>query len=233
MILCLETATSVCSVALCDTSGILSSRESHEDKSHATLLTPFIEDILKENRIEAADLSAVAVSKGPGSYTGLRIGVSVAKGLAYGASVPLIGIETTRSMFYGLMKKHESDPAVTGSDLICPMLDAKRMEAYYCIFDRNGSIVKDIAAEIIDQKSFIDMLKSNRIVFFGDGASKFRKVISHENAIFIDDFTLSAAYMHCSAYEAFNKGAFENVAYFEPFYLKDFVATIPRKNIIR
>ena len=230
MILCLETATSVCSVALCSKSGVVSARESHENKSHATQLTLFIEDVFKENNIEARDLEAVAVSRGPGSYTGLRIGVSVAKGIAYGASIPLIGIDTTRSMFYGIF-----DGILSGKiegDLFCPMLDAKRMEVFYCIFDRGGNITRGISAEIIDENSFSDLPASARIVFFGDGASKCSEVLKHRNAGFIDDFKVSASYMHSPAYEAFNNKAFEDVAYFEPFYLKDFIATVPKKNII-
>ena len=229
MVLCIETATSVCSVALCNKSGIMSLRESHEGKSHASQLTLFIEEILKENNIEARDLEAVAVSKGPGSYTGLRIGVSVAKGLAYGAELPLIGIETTTSMFYGLSKDIKSGK-IRG-DLFCPMLDARRMEAYYCIFDIQGKITKEISAEIINENSFKDF-SSSVIVFFGDGASKCRDVIRHENAVFIDDFNVSASHMHEPVYKAFNSQVFEDVAYFEPFYLKDFIATIPKKNII-
>ena len=230
MILCLETATSVCSVALCSKSGIVSLRESHENKSHATQLTLFIEELFKENGIEARDLEAVAVSRGPGSYTGLRIGVSVAKGIAYGSSIPLIGIDTTRSMFYGIFNDILSGK-IKG-DLFCPMLDAKRMEVFYCIFDRDGNITRGISAEVIDENSFSDLPASARIVFFGDGASKCSEVLKQRNAGFIDDFKVSASYMHRPAYEAFNNKAFEDVAYFEPFYLKDFIATVPKKNII-
>lgn len=232
MILCLETATSVCSVALCDSTGVLSLRESSENKSHATQLTLFIEEILEGNGISAGDLDAVAVSKGPGSYTGLRIGVSVAKGIAYGASVPLIGIETTRSMFSGLMKEVEENKLQVKGDIFCPMLDARRMEVYYCLFDQNGNIMKEISAEIIDGNSFDEIPSSRKIVFFGDGASKCREIIRHTNASFIDNFNISATFMQRPAWEAFSNKMFEDVAYFEPFYLKDFIATVQKKNII-
>ena len=130
MILCLETATPVCSVALCDRTGIILVRESRENKSHATRLTLIIEELLKEADIRPADLEAVAVSKGPGSYTGLRIGVSVAKGIAYGASVPLIGIDTTRSMFNGMISVSNEKHGTDSTSLFCPMIDAKRMEVF-------------------------------------------------------------------------------------------------------
>ncbi len=150
MIICLETATSVCSVALCNSSGVIAVRESNEDKSHATLLTLFIEELLKESNIKATDLEAIAVSKGPGSFTGLRIGVSVAKGIAYGASIPLIGIETTLAMFHGIKDFPEVKDKIDNETLLCPMLDARRMEVYYAIFDSAGNKIKEISADIIN-----------------------------------------------------------------------------------
>jgi tRNA threonylcarbamoyladenosine biosynthesis protein TsaB len=232
MILCLETATPVCSVALCDRTGTISVRESHENKSHATQLTLFIEDLLKEAQISPAELEAVAVSKGPGSYTGLRIGVSVAKGLAYGASVPLIGIDTTRSMFNGVINSANAKYGTESNSLFCPMIDAKRMEVYYSLFDTNGEVIKGISAEVINERSFYEIPESVKIVFFGDGAVKCRGVTSHKNSVFDDNFIISAAYMHKTVLEAFDTDHFEDVAYFEPFYLKDFMTTIQRKNIV-
>jgi tRNA threonylcarbamoyladenosine biosynthesis protein TsaB len=138
MVICLETATNLCSVALCDSAGVISLRESNESKSHASTLTLFIGEILKEHGIRAHDLEAVAVSKGPGSYTGLRIGVSVAKGIAYGASIPLIGIETTLSMFWGINDSKYIDTKSEMKSFYCPMLDARRMEVYYSIYDSAG-----------------------------------------------------------------------------------------------
>jgi tRNA threonylcarbamoyladenosine biosynthesis protein TsaB len=232
MILCLETATNLCSVALCDSAGVISLRESNESKSHASMLTIFIDEILKERGIRASDLEAVAVSKGPGSYTGLRIGVSVAKGIAYAASIPLIGIETTLSMFWGIS---ENPNASTGSDmnsLYCPMLDARRMEVYYAIYDSHGNKIKDISAEIISENSFINIPESQKIIFFGDGAIKCREVINRKNAFFADDFMISSSYMRKPVYKAFKDHNFEDVAYFEPLYLKDFITSKPRKNIL-
>jgi tRNA threonylcarbamoyladenosine biosynthesis protein TsaB len=232
MILCLETATSVCSVALCDSSGRIFKRESLENKSHASLLTVFIQELLQETGIRPDQLEAVAVSKGPGSYTGLRIGVSVAKGIAYGASVPLIGIETTRSMFNGIISSSVEKYGIDSSSFLCPMIDARRMEVYYSLFDAEGNVIKGIAAEVITEKSFAGIDESVKIVFFGDGSEKCRDHISHKNSIFINDFRVSASHMCKPAFEAFISGHFEDVAYFEPFYLKDFIATIPRKNIL-
>jgi tRNA threonylcarbamoyladenosine biosynthesis protein TsaB len=229
MIICLETATNLCSVALCDSAGVISLRESDESKSHASLITVYIDEILREQGMKAGDLQAVAVSKGPGSYTGLRIGVSVAKGIAYGASIPLIAIETTLSMFRGIREK----PQYTNDDsLYCPMLDARRMEVYYAIYNSNGIKIKDISAEIINQNSFNNIPDTQKIIFFGNGALKCRDVISNKNAIFADDFSISAAHMQIPAFEAFKNFSFEDVAYFEPLYLKDFITTVPRKNIL-
>jgi tRNA threonylcarbamoyladenosine biosynthesis protein TsaB len=228
MILCLETATSLCSVALCDSTGIISLRESDESKSHASQLTVYIEEILREQKISAGDLDAVAVSKGPGSYTGLRIGVSVAKGIAFGASIPLIAVETTYSMFWGIRNSHYD---TTENTIFCPMLDARRMEVYYALYDHSGKKTKDIAAEIINPDSFSNIPDNQLIVFFGDGALKCRDVIRHKNAIFAVDFRISASFMQKPVIQDFNNNKFEDVAYFEPLYLKDFITSIPRKNI--
>jgi tRNA threonylcarbamoyladenosine biosynthesis protein TsaB len=232
MIICLETATNLCSAALCDSTGIISVRESNESKSHASMLTVFIEEILRENGIRAKYLEAVAVSKGPGSYTGLRIGVSVAKGIAYGASIPLIGIETTLAMFNGIRSGQYFSAETEKNTLFCPMLDARRMEVYYAIYDAAGNKVKNIAAEIITKDSFAHYPESQKIIFFGDGAMKCREVTDRKNAIFAADFMMSASYMYKSVFEAFNNHISEDVAYFEPLYLKDFITSKPRKNIL-
>lgn len=232
MIICIETATNLCSVALCNSSGLVSLRESNESKSHASVLTLFIEEILKESGIRAHNLKAIAVSKGPGSYTGLRIGVSVAKGIAYAASIPLIGIETTLSMFYGISASKNESHGTQENTLYCPMLDARRMEVYYAIYDHNGITIKNISAEIISENSFINIPESKKIIFFGDGAEKCKMVIKQKNAHFADDFKLSASHMYRPVFQAFKNSDFEDVAYFEPLYLKDFLTSIPRKNIL-
>jgi tRNA threonylcarbamoyladenosine biosynthesis protein TsaB len=219
-------------VALCDSAGVISLRESNESKSHASQLTVFIEEILADQGIKARDLSAVAVSKGPGSYTGLRIGVSVAKGIAYGASIPLIGIETTYSMFWGIMKSPYFNSGSDRDTLFCPMLDARRMEVYYAIYDSEGKKIKDIAAEIISKDTFVDFPESRKLVFFGDGALKCKEVINRSNALFATDFSISASHMLKPVIQSYKDHLFEDVAYFEPLYLKDFIVSKPGKNIL-
>jgi tRNA threonylcarbamoyladenosine biosynthesis protein TsaB len=232
MIICLETATNLCSVALCDSAGVIALKESNESKSHASLLTVFIEEILKENGIRARDLEAIAVSKGPGSYTGLRIGVSVAKGIAYGASIPLIGIETTLSMFWGITSSKNFDAKSEANSLFCPMLDARRMEVYYAIYDSAGNKIKNISAEIITEDTFVNVPESQKIIFFGDGAIKCKDVIKLKNAHFAVDFIISASHMYKPVLQSLNDCNFEDVAYFEPLYLKDFLTSKPKKNIL-
>ncbi len=219
-------------MALCDNAGVISLKESNESKSHASLLTIFITEIFKENGIRARDLEAIAVSKGPGSYTGLRIGVSVAKGIAYAASIPLIGIETTLSMFWGISGNLQESNGVVKNTLFCPMLDARRMEVYYAIYDTSGNTVKDISAEIISENTFNNIPESQKIIFFGDGAAKCKEVINRNNVHFAEDFRISAAYMYNPMIQALKEHHYEDVAYFEPFYLKDFITSKPKKNIL-
>jgi tRNA threonylcarbamoyladenosine biosynthesis protein TsaB len=231
MIICLETATNLCSVALCDDNGVIALKESVDQKSHSSLLTVFIIDILKENGIKPNELEAVAVSKGPGSYTGLRIGVSVAKGIAYAASIPLIAVETTYSMFWGIKEKLNSN-LEDSQTLYCPMIDARRSEVYFAIYDSAGKTVKNITAEVITEESFNYITRSGKIMFFGDGSAKCREIIKRQNSYFDPDYVISASNMYIPATQALKNGDFENVAYFEPFYLKDFITSKPRKNIL-
>lgn len=232
MIICLETSTPVCSVALCDSRGTVALKENSEDKSHASRLTVFIEELLSGAGIRARDLDAVAVSKGPGSFTGLRIGVSTAKGIAYAASIPLIGIETTISMFHGIGESLRKKYRLDNKSLFVPMLDARRMEVYYSILTSEGKTVKEITAEIIDERSFTDIPDSVRILIFGDGASKCRQVLKRDNIFFADEFRISAGYMYEPAFKSLRERHFEDIAYFEPFYLKDFITSRPKKNIL-
>lgn len=232
MVICLETATNLCSVALCNSAGTISVKESYEEKSHASLVTVFIEELLKENGIRASQLEAIAVSKGPGSYTGLRIGVSVAKGVAYAASIPLIGIDTTLAMFWGLSQNYNYNPGYDKNFLFCPMLDARRMEIYYAIYDTGGQTIKPISAEIIGEDSFRNIPESQKIIFFGDGAAKCKEVITRKNICFADEFKISASYMQKPVIQAIKNNHFEDIAYFEPFYLKDFITSTPKKNIL-
>jgi tRNA threonylcarbamoyladenosine biosynthesis protein TsaB len=232
MILCLETATNLCSVALCNSAGVISLRESDELKSHASMLTVFIDEILKKNGIKASNLDAIAVSKGPGSYTGLRIGVSVAKGMAYAASLPLIGIETTLSMFMGFLATQNEKPYGNDNIFFCPMLDARRMEVYYSVYDSSGNSVKGISAEVINEDSFNKFQEDISIIFFGNGVSKCKEVIKRKNVHFVENFRMSASHMLMPVFQSFNERRFEDIAYFEPFYLKDFITTKPGKNIL-
>jgi tRNA threonylcarbamoyladenosine biosynthesis protein TsaB len=232
MIICLETATSVCSVALCSPAGVKLLRENHENRSHASTLTLFIEELLSEEHLIAGDLEAIAVSRGPGSYTGLRIGVSAAKGIAYAASIPLIAIDTTLSMLYGITMTERKNIPHGNKVLYCPMLDARRMEVYYAVYDSEGRVVKPVAAEIIDENSFGDIHEDYLIVFFGEGSGKCRSLIKRKNSIFVNNFSISASYMCKPAYEALNGKLFEDVAYFEPLYLKDFITTVQKKNLL-
>lgn len=227
MILCIETATGVCSAALCDENSVIMVEEAPPGMSHAAQLTVLIQRLLEKTATRATDLDAVAVSKGPGSYTGLRIGVSAAKGIAYGASVPLIGINTLTAMCSGYLSLH---PQPSSSDtLLCPMIDARRMEVYNALFTNDGVMIKETSADIIDEKSYSRILETKKIIFFGTGAEKCRSSIKHPNALFEDGFTLSASYLHIPSVNALRNRHFEDVAYFEPYYLKEFIATIPKK----
>jgi len=196
------------------------------------MLTVFINEILKDAGIKASELEAVAVSKGPGSYTGLRIGVSVAKGIAYAASIPLIGIETTYSMFKGFTSVLPETESNYSDTLFCPMLDARRMEVYNAIYDIKGNIIKKISAEIITENSFQNIPLSKKMLLFGDGALKCKNILNRSNVYFEDSFRISASHMHIPAVQALKDHNFEDVAYFEPFYLKDFITSTPGKNVL-
>lgn len=227
LILNIETSTTICSVSLAKDGKKIIGKESNEKNAHSKILTVFIEDIFKDANLKVKDIDAVAISKGPGSYTGLRIGVSVAKGIAYGAGIPLISVSTLLNMTFGAKQILE----VNEEDLFAPMIDARRMEVYTQLFDNKLNALCEINAKIIDEQSFISELEKHNINFFGDGAMKCKNAISHKNAIFHENFNPSADYMITFSEKAFAENNFEDVAYFEPFYLKDFVATIPRKNI--
>lgn len=227
LILNIETSTSVCSVNLAENGKKIIGKETKEKNAHSKVLTVFIEDILKEANLKIKNIDAVAISKGPGSYTGLRIGVSVSKGIAYGADKPLISVNTLQNMAWGAMQKIKADNDV----LLSPMIDARRMEVYTQLFNNQLIPINKISAEIIDDHSFLKVPENNIIYFFGDGAAKCKEIITRQNAFFINDLSPSADYMIQYSEQAFRDKKFEDVAYFEPFYLKNFVATIPKKNI--
>lgn len=233
LILNIETSTAVCSVSLGKDGRLLAYKENKEGMNHATHLTVFIDSILKENKLSTSHLDAVAVSMGPGSYTGLRIGVSTAKGICYGSNLPLIAVSTLQAMTAPILKNEAilsqlGDPEAT---VFCPMIDARRMEVYTAFYSYKNEEIREVAAEIIDEESFASDLEKSEIVFFGDGSSKCQSSLQSQNAIFVSDITPTATGMVELSEAKFEAEMFEDVAYFEPFYLKDFVATTPKKNI--
>lgn len=231
-ILCIETSTEVCSVALTIDGKIAELREDASGKNHALLLTRFAEEVMKANQRSFDQLDAIAVSGGPGSYTGLRIGVSTAKGLCYAAGLPLIAIPTLESMAHHVV--HNATNLGFGKNeqfYFCPMIDARRMEVYAAVYDNKMQLIRAIQANIIDHLSFEEILLDNKMLFFGNGADKCKSSLLHANARFLENITTSASYLAKPAEDAYQQGRFSDVAYYEPFYLKDFVATIPTKNL--
>jgi tRNA threonylcarbamoyladenosine biosynthesis protein TsaB len=229
-ILLIETATQVCSVVLSDGSKVLSTRESAERNIHSSVVTLFIKQVIDEAGLSMQDLDAICVSKGPGSYTGLRIGVSTAKGLCYALDKPLIAISTLESMTAGMIGRMKAEDLTKKTGvLLCPMIDARRMEVFNALFDLRGNMIREIKAEIITEGSFGELLADYEIWFFGDGADKCRAILSsHHNSRFADHFVPSAKDMMRLAEDKYRHNLFENIAYFEPFYLKDFIAGKPR-----
>lgn len=227
-ILHIETATNVCSVAVSQNKELIYYREETEGPSHSSLLGVFVDEAVKELRAKSINLDAVAVSSGPGSYTGLRIGVSEAKGLCYGLNIPLIAIETLKVMAYRVSQESKLDATI----LLCPMLDARRMEVYDAMYDSNLNKIKETAADIVDESTFANWLSKGKVAFFGSGADKCKEVIGSADAIFLDDIYPRAKDMVELAEIAFEKNDFADVAYYEPFYLKEFVGTIPKNKVL-
>ena len=234
LILNIETSTEVCSVAIARNGSVILSRNNLSGQNHAILVTVFINELLVESNLTMEQLDAVAVSGGPGSYTGLRIGVSVAKGLCYASRLPMIAITSLEAMAHHVItnRKNFQYPEM-GNALFCPMIDARRMEVYTSFYDSNGVQIREIQADIIDHQSYLPYLENNTVFFFGNGAAKCRNAISHPHAIFIDGIITTAENMVSLAERDFKLQKFVDVAYYEPFYLKDFVATIPVKNIFK
>jgi tRNA threonylcarbamoyladenosine biosynthesis protein TsaB len=216
LILQLETATPTCSVALSESGNTIAVKEITEPNAHGTQLTLFIQDVVAAAGRQLSDIEAVAVSKGPGSYTGLRIGVSVAKGLCFSLGVPLIGVDTLKSMANGLRKEAPAHA------LLCPMIDARRMEVYTAVYDAGLNVLQPVGALIVEAGSFSGFA-DRQLIFFGDGAAKCREKLTGENTAFIENFHNSASSISSLAFEKFRAGAFEDLAYFEPYYLKEFL----------
>ncbi len=229
-ILCIETSNKICSTALCDFNQNYIIKESLEPNSHSKYLTVFIQELFSQIDVPQ-QLKAVAVSQGPGSYTGLRIGVSAAKGIAYALQIPLIAIDTLEIMTQGLIMEHK-DVAGQAKFLI-PLIDARRMEVYTEIFDNSGKPLQPVKNLILDQNSFQDQLKQGKVVFFGDGATKLKNILQHPNAIFIENFYPRSNFMVKLAVNKYNTQDFADVAYFEPFYLKPFIPTTKPKELLK
>jgi tRNA threonylcarbamoyladenosine biosynthesis protein TsaB len=226
-ILLLETATDSCSVALSENSNIIAEKYINQPKAHASLLARYICDILEENNLTMEDCSAVAVSKGPGSYTGLRVGVSCAKGLCYGASKPLISVCTLATI--AQMALDNNLYTGEGDFLIVPMIDARRMEVYTANFNSKGEQLTPVEAKILDETSYATELAAGPVLFTGNGAEKFKELVGDNPNAFFAPQEPHAAGMRVIAANKLEAGEFEDNAYFEPFYLKDFVAGKPKK----
>lgn len=216
-ILSLETSTSVCSVALHEGGHLVAASEIHEEQAHASKLTPLIEQVLKIAGREITSLDAVAVSAGPGSYTGLRIGTSTAKGLCFARNIPLIAVDTLKL----LARKVSRLNFVTG--YLCPMLDARRMEVYYSLFSPQLETVAQVQTVVVDAGAFDEVLNKEKVFFFGPGSRKCAAVISHRNAIFLEGVYPSAVELGELAKLEFEKESFRDLVAFEPIYLKDFL----------
>jgi len=219
IILCIETATTNCSVALSINGSVVALKEDNAKQySHAERLHVFIEEVLLKAQIDKCQLDAIAVSKGPGSYTGLRIGVSTAKGLAFALSIPLISISTLKSLALQVKNKE---------GLIIPMLDARRMEVYAEVFSSENNLIRNVKAEILTEDSFSEYLEKGKVWFVGSGAEKFEVICTHRNANFLKEKLPSANEMTQLAESKFKISDIEDVAYFEPYYLKNFIVLKP------
>ncbi len=228
LILQIETATQTCSVALAEDGRLVKVVEKTERNIHASVITLFIEELMLSAGKTYADLDAVAISMGPGSYTGLRIGVSTAKGLCYALDIPLIAINTLEAMSSGFLSNCFS---VNQQTLFCPMIDARRMEVYCSIFDYQNNNILPTVAKIIDTDSFADLFEQYVVYFFGDGAAKCEDILGvNLNARVFDDFNNSSSHLTILAFEKYKQNAFEDIAYFEPYYLKDFIPGKKKEN---
>ena len=225
--LLIETSTSLCSVALAEDGRITAARESGEPRAHAALTAPFVQQVLAERGLRAADLDAVCVSAGPGSYTGLRVGVSTAKGVCFAAGVPLLSVGTLDV----LVAQAAADGLLPADcRYVIPMIDARRMEVYTAVFTPDGRRLTEVEPRVIDAESFRQERAEGPVLFIGDGAGKCGETLAGPDAHFVQVCPRAAA-MLVPALREFEAGNFRDVAYFEPFYLKDFVATVSRKKL--
>ncbi len=225
--LSIETSTEVCSVAVHEEGQLLAYAESRRQKSHSSLLVPMVDQLLANSKIQKTELSAIAVSKGPGSYTGLRIGTSTAKGLCYALDIPLIAIDTLQAMAL------EASQHLQLPSYIIPLIDARRAEAYSQVFDHHMAMISEPSAVILDEASFTELDQSNHQVFVGDGAAKAKGLLGRrDNASFWGHILPSAKYIGLLAVQSYHRDQFEDLAYFEPFYLKEFYTPKPPKKLV-
>ena len=224
-ILSIETSTDVCSVAMSENGQCIFKKEDHSGPNHAVSLGVIVDEALSFTDNHAIPLGAVAVSQGPGSYTGLRIGVSMAKGICYGRDVPLLAVSTLEVMAVPVLLNHE----IEEDALLCPMIDARRMEVYSAIYDRALKPQRETRADIVDGDTYREFLDRHPVYFFGNGAAKCMETINHPNAHLIKGIEPLAKYMFPLAERRWVQKEYEDVAYFVPFYLKDFVAKMPKK----
>lgn len=226
-IILIETSTALCSVALAEDGRIVAYKESETPRAQASLTAPFVKDILDAQGIGVRDCDAVCVSKGPGSYTGLRVGVSTAKGLCFGAGIPLIAVGTLDTLVY---QAADEGLLPEGCRYVVPMVDARRMEVYTAVFTPDGRQLTDTRPQVIESGNFTKLLTEGPVLFIGDGAGKCREALSHPNAYFVQCCPKASAMLR-PAFAAWDARRFEDTAYFEPFYLKEFIATVPRKKL--
>lgn len=222
LILSLETSTHVCSVALHSNGIVLAYSEILIDKSHAEKITILIQQVCEEAKTELSAIDGVAISKGPGSYTGLRIASSTAKGLCFALDKPLISVDTLQSMALEVAKSQFGLILANSIFSIVPMIDARRMEVFTCLYNAQAQKISEVEAKIVEENAFSEELENTKLIFCGNGADKCRPIITHSNAFFIDDIYPKATYIGYLASEKFSKNEFENVVNFEPFYLKEF-----------
>lgn len=225
-IILIETSTSLCSTALVEGDRLIAYKESEKPKSQAALTALFIKEMLDGNNLSAKDCNAVCVSMGPGSYTGLRVGTSTAKGLCFGAGLPLIAVGTLNTLVWQAI----DEGLAKDVRYIVPMVDARRMEVYSAVFTSDGRQISDTEAKIIEEGSFGDILSEGKVLFIGDGAEKCKTVLSSGNASFVQCYPKASAMLH-PAIEEYKEKRFKDIAYFEPFYLKQFVATVSEKKL--
>ena len=226
-ILLIETSTALCSVALAIDGQVVATRESDQARSHAAMTTPFIKELLDSRGMLATDLDAVCVSAGPGSYTGLRVGVSTAKGICFATGIPLLSVDTLEILYH---QARESGLIPEGCRYVIPLLDARRMEVYTAVFSPDGQRLTEIGSRVIDADSFRQERAEGPVLFIGDGAAKCSETLMGPQTRFVQTFPHASAMLR-PAMRDFEAGRFRDTAYFEPFYLKDFVATVSRRKL--